>query len=77
MQTKNVLDCMNVALESAGEAAISSSDIGRLMQVAFGSANKVHRKKSEFKEADRTCIVALEIRPTIPPSVLICHQQLN
>ena len=27
MQTKDVFDCMNVALESAGEAAISSSDI--------------------------------------------------
>ena len=44
MQTKDVLDCMNVALEAAGEAAISSSDIGKLIQVAFGSANKVHRK---------------------------------
>ena len=44
MQTKDVLVCMNVALESAGEAAISSSDIGKLIQVVFGSANKVHRK---------------------------------
>ena len=44
MQTKDVLDCMNVAIEAAGEAAISSSDIGKLIQVAFGSANKVHRK---------------------------------
>ena len=51
MLTKDVLDCMNVALESAGEAAISSSDIGKLIHVAFGSANKVHRKNVRVQES--------------------------
>ena len=49
MLTKDVLDCMNVALESAGEAAISSSDTGKLIQVSFGSANRVHRKNVRVK----------------------------